>query len=317
MKFHEKLLLLPEAKEAFDALADVRPPDVGDLPCLRVPKNAFAVLREWGEPLASYRYHLETWVIRWMYRGLGLVMLVMGVIIIVGGVVVWFNPPQRNNAQEDPLFILAVMLLIGAAFLAGGIWFFWWRANAWQRTLWIYPEGLLVLKGSELEVHPWFHAMELTFADRPNSAFITMRIFNEQYVIGGRSESHRDLCRYVERKASADSLSRVLRQISAGRAVNFGACFIRRRVLDLLREPVYWMAVEGVAVKDAAIEVALVGRKPYFLPRDRLQYPSLFFALAPALVAYWKQASETSEAADERDAPDLPDEPPTDTRITR
>ncbi len=320
MKLQEKMLLVPEIEGMLNALADVKAPILVDLPCRRLPAKLPDTVDDWDPPYASYRYDMEIWFTRWFYRGLGIVMLLIGAMMLIGGVLVWFIPPRNNNQREDPLFVLAMMLLFGGGFFAGGLWFFWWRAPAGTRTIWIFKEGIVVRKAGVLEVHPWFHVGEIRCTLGPASAFATIRIFSETYTIGGRSESHRELIEFIEHRASAEHLPRQLRQLSDGRALNFGACYLHRKAFDFIRARHHWIAVEKVEASDQEFVVTFANRGPIRLPHDRVLFPSLCLTLARALTIYWRQAGEGDDLRDERDAPeppDLPPDEPPDTRITR
>jgi hypothetical protein len=324
MKFHEKLQQLPEVRELFAALAKEDLPDVRGLPCHRLPAVPPPALRAWDEPLASYKFPMEMWLTRWMYRILGFIMILMGLGVLLGGVLQIVIGPPPNRQGEDPVVILVTLFVFGGAFTAGGVWFFWWRANASNRILWIFPEGVAVRTNVDLMVHPWFQINDLVCKDDGQSAYVTMRVFSETYTIGGRSEADVDLCRYVEKRASAEWLPRMLQQLSAGRSLSFGACYLLRKSLGVVHNRIPWMAVEQISASDSVIDVTFTNEKPLILLRDRMMFPSLFLTLCRALTIYWHQIGDMNEPTDERDdrdAPeksnDPPDEPPTDTRIKR
>jgi hypothetical protein len=219
----------------------------------------------------------------WIFIGCGVLMVLAGIITLA--TFVFDGQARRGNEQ---FFGAIVCVLFGLAVAGAGAWFGIFRGRVVNERCWFCPDGMVWMTERRFEWYSWQDIPEVyAEADAPRPA-VGIRFDGPiSWITFSAGERSRMIVRYVEHRASAAWLKEALKLLSEGKTIHFGNWDLHRVSLDGDDGSIHWTQIADARVE--ANELVLRGadgRKSLAIWLNEVPLPSLFTALARALVAH-------------------------------
>src|SRR5262249_11844678 len=135
------------------------------------------------------------------------------------------QPAPRHGVSAYSL-----MMLFGLAGIAFGSWYAWFRRPLLEITVWIFENGLCLLRGGEIEACAWEEIQD--FKADLNSGHATFRIPTRascRLILSSKqAPAIMPLAEYIQLKIASAQLLEKLHRIFDGQRVPFGALSLDR-----------------------------------------------------------------------------------------
>lgn len=282
----EAFLQSPSVQREVEALRDEPFHDIGQMNCTPMPRNTPESVRDLGRPIASavlvQEYLIGLIFLRicgWIFIPFGLLFAFMGLMFLIVRM-----DPQGNLV--DRLAGSATLIAMGLGIAASGLWFGVLRGRVVNQRCWLCPGGIVWWTNGYFEWFAWEDVPEVYCALlRPRPAIGIRFDHDISWISFGDTQANRRMVQYIEKRASAARVKTVLKLLSEGATIPFGDRKIHRNRLEDESEPLDWRRIVDVRMDNREL-VLKDDRGETAIPMDDTPYPSLFRALARALVSF-------------------------------
>lgn len=274
--------LSPAVQRELTNLATRALPDLRRVHVQPVPSEAPAELDGWGRPLGTMHLPGESLAFRhfgaWIIIGVGIVMTFTGGLRTIDILV-----EREGRHLAGGLIAFA----IGVATLAGGLWYGYLRRAALASVVWIFEEGVCVLRGGQFMITPWNDVVDFAVANPSGRPVYWLSPTEE---MSFRLDMSHDpnmmpLMEYVEIRLASAQLLKRLEAIMAGRQIRFGAIALDRNGLSGPHFFAPWESVRKVVADANHLLIDWSQRSQWMqVEYDRVSFPLLVRAIASVLI---------------------------------
>jgi hypothetical protein len=282
----------PSVRRETDALREEPYLDFARLDCTPFPRATPEAARDLGEPVASAVLVQEYLIGLIFLRFWGWIFIVFGVLIVIGGVsmlaVALLEAPEQRG---DSLAGAGVVALVGLAIAGAGAWFGIFRGRVVNERCWFCPHGMVWMTERVFEWFPWEDIPEVYAKAHANRPAVGIRFDGPiSWISFSDSERSRLIVQYIENRASAAWLTAALELLAEGKVIHLGGWDLHRLSLHGPDESIQWTQVADVRARRAELVFeGADGRAHLTIWLDEVPLPSLFAALARALVAHARE----------------------------
>jgi hypothetical protein len=260
--------------------------------CAPLPNRLPRAAEEMGQPIASAVLVQEYLIGLIFLRVAGWIFLAFGALILIGAVIVFFEFLRNPNQQGGPPpWAFVIMAGVGLAIGGAGAWFGYFRGRVITERCWLCTHGVIWMTNSVFDWYSWADVPEVycdTHAPRPAVGIRFDR--NLSWISFSNTQVSHRMVQLIENRASAARMPAVLKRLAEGATISFGDARLNRQWMAHKRDRFDWNQVAAVQVEDQHLVLLGPGnRELASFPLEEIAFPSLFAALARAILAHARE----------------------------
>ncbi|HZZ79947.1 MAG TPA: DUF6585 family protein [Gemmataceae bacterium] len=256
-------------------LATCALPDMRGAALQRLPENLPPKVDEFGRPLATLTIPGEKRPVNYT---VGIIIAVVGCLFLLAG---GFELGTGRIQRVAPLLLLLVLVAIGV-----GIWYFFLRKPTLEVTVWIFENGLFLMRGPDVEACGWEDV-----ADFYSDEYAGRHCYSIVTQLGCRltlsteiSPEIMPLAEYIRLKIASAQFLPKLRKIFDGGRVSFGLLRLNRAgISGPIGGP--WAQIARVLCDEKNLFLDIRGQETWHqVPLREISFVPLLMAIAHVMI---------------------------------
>jgi hypothetical protein len=283
----QDFLQTPAVSREIDELRDPRHPEVAHFRVSPLHKRTPEAARELGRPLASATLVQEYLIGLIFLRVAGWIFMVFGLLFMLFSCAVLIAMLPGGPGPQDPPAAIAVIGAIGLLIGAIGAWFGIFRGRVINEMCWFCPRGMIWMTEGVFDWYAWEDVPQVfcdTHAVRPAIGISLGR--NVSWVSYSNTTESRAMVDYIEKRASAACLDKILPMLAEGKSIRFGRWRLSRFSMHTEDVELAWRDMVEAERTENDFVVRTRDQRSVVVPLEDVPFPSLFAALARACLAY-------------------------------